>query len=108
MVLTAYFVLSPATNSSCHRRWRITVCPRPVGPTCLRQLGTSNGCQDHTTLPSAGKRHSSRAPQIAHELDSPCDCHCALTLSRPPHPVPRSLRLAIRPSGGNGTVLDSH
>jgi hypothetical protein len=25
----------------------------PVGPTCLRQLGTSNGCQDHTTLPSA-------------------------------------------------------
>src|SRR6266516_1018030 len=23
MVLTAYFVLSPATNSSCHRHWRI-------------------------------------------------------------------------------------
>src|SRR5436309_10042404 len=25
MVLTAYFVLSPATNSSCHRHWRIKV-----------------------------------------------------------------------------------
>jgi hypothetical protein len=53
MVLTAYFVLSPATNSSCHRHQRIKVCPHPVGPTRLRQLDTSNGCQDHTPLPSA-------------------------------------------------------
>jgi hypothetical protein len=29
MVLTAYFVLSPATNSSCHRRWRIKGLPKP-------------------------------------------------------------------------------
>src|SRR3989440_10711604 len=53
MVLTAYFVLSPATNSSCHRHRRIKACLSPVGPTCLRQLDTSNGCQDHTALPSA-------------------------------------------------------
>src|SRR5439155_26714042 len=53
MVLTAYFVLSPATNSSCHRHRRIKACLRPVGPTCLHQLDTSNGCQDHTALPSA-------------------------------------------------------
>src|ERR1700738_4089550 len=29
MVLTAYSVLSPATNSSCHRRWRINGIPAP-------------------------------------------------------------------------------
>src|SRR5215218_8526204 len=29
MVLTAYFVLSPATNSSCHRHRRIKVLSKP-------------------------------------------------------------------------------
>src|SRR3981081_1118533 len=53
MVLTAYLVLSPATNSSCHRHQRIKACLRPVGPTRLRKFNTSNGCQDHTALPSA-------------------------------------------------------
>src|SRR5260370_25340649 len=33
MVSTAYFVLSPATNSSCHRHRRIKVLSVPVGPT---------------------------------------------------------------------------
>ena len=33
MVLTAYAVLSPVTNSSCHRHRRIKVVSRPVGPT---------------------------------------------------------------------------
>src|SRR5260221_11664245 len=51
--LTAYAALSPATNSSCHRHWRIKVCRSPVGPTRLRRLGISNGCQDHTVLPYA-------------------------------------------------------
>ena len=31
----------------------LTAYPRPVGPTCLRQLDTSNGCQDHTASPYA-------------------------------------------------------
>src|SRR5438270_4645170 len=53
MVLTAYSALSSATNSSCHRHLRIKVCPSPVGPTRLRKLDISNGCQDHTVLPSA-------------------------------------------------------
>jgi len=54
MVLTAYAALSPATNSSCHRRWRINGFAEP-GWACenLRRLDTSNGCQDHTVLPSA-------------------------------------------------------
>jgi hypothetical protein len=31
-------------------------CPNPVGSTPLRQLDTSNGCQDHTALPYAASR----------------------------------------------------
>ena len=52
MVLTAYialpgdeFVLSPSSADM--------DCLSPVGPTRLRRLSTSNGCQDHTVLPSA-------------------------------------------------------
>ena len=50
---TAYAVLSPATNSSCHRRRRIRADQAPVGRLRLRPLGTSNGCRDHTVLPYA-------------------------------------------------------
>src|SRR6202048_2579726 len=31
----------------------LTAHPRPVGPTRLRQLDTSNGCRNHTTSPYA-------------------------------------------------------
>ena len=41
---TAYAVLSPATNSSCHRH---------LAEFTSAKLGTSNGCQDHTVLPYA-------------------------------------------------------
>ena len=39
------FVLSPSSADM--------DCLSPVGPTRLRRLSTSNGCQDHTVLPSA-------------------------------------------------------
>ena len=91
MVLTAYSALSPATNSSCHRRWRIWSADPGWARTRLRQLDTSNGCQDHTALPSAAtsiiastgrvrpikvlkkalKRRSSRALPIAHKQACP-------------------------------------
>ena len=88
MVLTAYSALSSATNSSCHRHLRIKVCPSPVGPTRLRKLDISNGCQDHTVLPSAS------APFV-HAL---CFAHGKPALQnatrstppRPPHPTQRS------------------
>jgi hypothetical protein len=95
MVLTAYVVLSPATNSSCHRRPRIKGSSTRSGRLRLRELGTSNGCQDHTVLPYAAPVYAKGfdAPQvpvrrsfsvggsvvrlarllIAHELDPPCD-----------------------------------
>ena len=31
----------------------LAASPRPVGPACLRQLDTSNGCQNHTASPYA-------------------------------------------------------
>jgi hypothetical protein len=31
----------------------LRLCRNQVGPTCLRELDTSNGCQNHTTWPSA-------------------------------------------------------
>jgi hypothetical protein len=51
---TAYAALSPATNSSCHRRRRIGGFAKTrLGLQNLRRLDTSNGCQDHTVLPYA-------------------------------------------------------
>jgi hypothetical protein len=90
VVLTAYFVLSPATNSSCHRHRRIKVLSNPVGPTCLRQLDTSNGCQDHTALPSAKTLFVSEPfdRSRAISMNPPCHHVARPTLPRPPHPVP--------------------
>jgi hypothetical protein len=85
MVLTAIFLLSPATNSSYHRHRRIKVLPDPVGPTHLRQLDTSNGCQDHTASPSAKSAVRQRAldrsqalstrPAITSALPTRCRVH---------------------------------
>src|SRR4030081_2244889 len=70
----------------------LAASPRPVGPACLRQLDTSNGCRNHTTSPYAS------APfvcvlLIAHGSGSiqnpPCHHVSRLTLPRPPHPAPR-------------------
>src|SRR5260370_21956156 len=101
---TAYFVLSPATNSSCHRRPRIKVLPDPVGPTCLRELDTSNGCQNHTALPSAKAPIVSRAAKSLTRFISPFDCHCtpcalASTASRPAFVTTRDPPLCVERDG---------
>ena len=66
VVLTAYGALSPETNSSCLRRRRIDDVPIRLDQTHLRRLDTSNGCQDHTVLPSAASL--ARRPDQAHVL----------------------------------------
>ena len=59
---TAYAALSPATNSSCHRHRRIEDFAEPGwARENLRQLDTSNGCQDHTVLPYAAARLRQKA-----------------------------------------------
>jgi hypothetical protein len=73
MVLTVSSELSPVTNSCCHRRRRIKVLRKP-GWACknLRRLDTSNGCQDHTALPSATAPFVLRAVNRSRE-NPPCD-----------------------------------
>src|SRR5437660_12771044 len=101
MVLTAYSALSSATNSSCHRHLRIKVCPSPVGPTRLRKLDISNGCQDHTVLPSASapfvcapavrsQKSIGPHPATSHWRARRCRVHRI--------PYPTSVTIAIRPS----------
>ena len=87
---TAYAVLSSATNSFCHRRQRIKTCPSPVGPTHLRWLDISNGCQDHTVLPYATSavRPARREPLTS--STSPCD-HLARRRCRV-HRIPSRVR----------------
>src|ERR1700738_16340 len=65
----------------------LTEYPRPVGPTLLRRLDTSNGCQDHTASPSATTSFVC-APLIAHGLEPALPSRFALdaaasTASRP-------------------------
>src|ERR1700716_295889 len=101
MGLAAYLVLSPATNSSCHRRWGIKACLSPVGPTRLREFNTSNGCQDHTALPSAAIVVRLRAVDRSRAFRQP-----ALRSRHTPDAAastashPASVTIAIRPSGG--------
>jgi hypothetical protein len=94
----------------------------PVGPDNLHQLDTSNGCQDHTVLPSAAssrhtlqparmlpeevsteafKRRSSRASSPLTE-EPPCEHTSRPTLPRPPQPVPTFVTLANAPLLGTG------
>jgi len=71
---TAYFVLSPATNSSCHRRWRIKGSSNPVEfDFASASLTPATGART-TRLHRPLKRRSSCTPLIAHEV------HLALRL----------------------------
>src|SRR5437899_1279731 len=53
MVLTAYFVLSPATRLYCHRRLRIWYVKTRLGLRTSTDLTPASGRQNHTTSPSA-------------------------------------------------------
>src|ERR1700731_280538 len=49
----------------------IRFCLRPVGPTSLHEFNTSNGCQNHTALPSAQTSFVSRAANRSRGLSRP-------------------------------------
>ena len=78
----------------------LAACLHPVGPTCLRRLDTSNGCQDHTILPSAS------APFVSVLFDRSQACQPALPSRHTPDAAastasrPASVTIAIRPSVG--------
>ena len=106
--LYGLYVLSPATNSCCHRRQRIESCLSPVGPTRLRWLDISHGCQNHTTSPYAAPSPAPPTGEMPTEakgegLETPVVCANVKSLTgepalrsrprptplRPPHPTPR-------------------
>src|SRR6266478_1012982 len=64
MVLTAYFVLSPATNSSCHRRPRIKVLSARLGRLASANLTPATGAR--TT-----RLHRPQHPVSAKGFDGP-------------------------------------
>ena len=99
---TAYAVLSPATNSSCHRRRRIKADRARLGRLRLRQLDTSNGCQDHTVLPYATASFVLRAVDRS-RVNPPCE-HLARRRCRV-HRIPSHVRDdRQRPSWRDGTA----
>jgi hypothetical protein len=91
-------------------------CLNPVGSTRLRQLDTSNGCQDHTVLPYAASRLRQKAspgigvvrlhavfahgpkPALQNTTTRP-------TLPRPPHPAPTFVTMANAPLSRTGWLL---
>jgi hypothetical protein len=93
----------------------------PVGPTCLRKLGASNGRQDHTVLPYATRLRQEASPGLVPVRRSFCESgssavrparRCSLTEDRPANKPaapdaaastashPAFVTIAIRPSWG--------
>src|SRR6266700_6621549 len=94
-----YGELSPATNSSCHRRQadeRLTAPGRMNEPP--RSLTPATGART-TRFDRPQHCRSSRAPlSITHEFDLALRSHAHTTSSRPPHPASTFVTIAIRPS----------
>jgi hypothetical protein len=105
---TAYAVLSPATNSSCHRRCRLDGSSIRSDRCRHRQLDTSNGCQDHTVLPYAATRLRQKAQPgvgVVHlardDRSQACTCpaiSCAPDAAASTASLPAFVTIAIRPS----------
>ena len=121
---TAYAVLSPATNSSCHRHRRINGFARPVGPaetsadlTPATGARTTRFCRTRPVLaqvdspdsapPPKFLRSRRAAPFVLRSGDrsrSPKDLalrsRSRPTLPRPPHPIPTFVTMANAPREG--------
>jgi hypothetical protein len=94
---TAYAVLFPATNSSCHRRQRIDGFARPGwAHKDLRRLDTSNGCQNHTVLPYALAPFVLRAVVRSRKTALQTNLRADAATSTTSHPA--FVTIAIRPS----------
>src|SRR6266404_9656477 len=105
MVLTAYSVLSPATNSSCHRHPQIKALSAPgradlasANLTPATGAGTTRLCRPlkrRSSCTLANRSRDSSRPAIA--IARP-------TLSRPPHPVPNVRDDRETPLCGSGPI----
>jgi hypothetical protein len=91
MVLTVSFVISPVTGLFCHRRFADIDASHPVGPENVSakldaSVGAS-GPHDFAVRNNVVRLH---AASRSRTKGPPCDNDCVPTLSRPPHPAPRS------------------
>ena len=94
---TAYGALFPTTNSSCHRHRRIEGFVEPGwARKTSADLTPATGART-TRFCRTLWRRSSCALVIAHERLA-LQYRFAPTLPRPPHPLPRFVTIAIRPS----------
>ena len=102
MVLTAYSALSPATNSSCHRRRRINgKALSPVGPALpFANLTPATGARTTRLCRPLQRRSSARRRSLTG--NPPCHDITRPTLPRPPHPHPTFVTIAKRPSVWDG------
>ena len=124
MVLTAYATLSPATNSSCHRRGRIGGVADPgwarntsAGLAPATGARTTWFCRTRPVFARRLRRHVHVRPSIDEagsnivrpragpmltgvQSNARPATPCATTLPRPPHPIPTFVTIAIRPFRG--------
>jgi hypothetical protein len=114
---TAYAVLSPATNSSCHRHRRIKVLPNPVGPAkTSADLAPATGARTTRfcrTQPPVFAKRLRRAlasfvwcALIAHGRTA-LRPQARPTLPRPPHPAPTFVTMANAPLRRTGRAAYS-
>src|SRR5450432_4488156 len=103
MVLTASFVLSPATGLFATVARGLTLCLKPGwADITSANLTPASGRQDHTTSPYAGNISRPRAVDRSQVHHPPCNPVARKTLPRPPHPIPTYLTIRIRPSLRDG------
>jgi len=98
---TAYAALSPATNSSCHRRQRISgrsssveLISPPHNLAPATGVGTTRFCRTQQHRSSCALSFTHGKPPSEHRLRA--------TLPRPPQPVPTFVTMANAPLSGTG------
>ena len=102
LVLTAYNALSPATNSSCHRRRRIKVCQPGRALRTSADLTPATGARTTRFCRPLAAPLVLRDPDHSRAEARPAINSARPALPRPPHPIPTSVTIAIRPSCGTG------
>src|ERR1700720_2622650 len=80
-------------------------CRTRSGRLNLRRLDTSNGCQDHTALPSALAPFVSARVNRS-RVEPALRSRCAPALPRPPHPVPNVRDDRDTPLSRDGMAAD--
>src|SRR5437667_1464448 len=105
MVLTAYFVLSPATNSSCHRHPRIKALSAPGrADLASANLTPATGARTTRLCRPLKRRSSCTLADRSRGSSRPATAIARPTLPRPPHPVPHVRDDRETPLFGSGRI----